>query len=39
MLQELMDIRDVLYREIADLIVKTDGRRVQEVAADIRDAL
>ena len=38
-LEELMAIRDPLYREIADLIVETDGRRVKEVAAEIRDAL
>ena len=38
-LTDLMDIRDPLYREIADLVVETDGRRVKEVAAEIRDAL
>ena len=38
-LEELMRIRDPLYREIADLTVETDGRRVKEVAAEIRDAL
>jgi len=38
-LEELMEARDPLYREIADLIVETDGRRVKEVAAEIRDAL
>jgi shikimate kinase len=38
-LQDLMDIRDPLYREIADLVVETDGRRVKEVAVEIRDAL
>jgi shikimate kinase len=38
-LEELMEIRDPLYREIADLTVETDGRRVKEVAAEIRDAL
>jgi shikimate kinase len=38
-LADLMDIRDPLYREIADLVVETDGRRVKEVAAEIRDAL
>ena len=35
----LMEVRDPLYREIADLTVETDGRRVKEVAAEIRDAL
>jgi shikimate kinase len=38
-LEELMTIRDPLYREIADLTIETDGRRVKEVAAEIRDAL
>jgi shikimate kinase len=38
-LTELMEIRDPLYREIADLTVETDGRHVKEVAAEIRDAL
>lgn len=38
-LEGLMQIRDPLYREIADLTVETDGRRVKEVAAEIRDAL
>jgi shikimate kinase len=38
-LQELMDQRDPLYREIADLIVETDGRRVQTVAREIQEAL
>ncbi len=38
-LQELMDQRDPLYREISDLIVETDGRRVQTVAREIQEAL
>lgn len=38
-LQELMEQRDPLYREISDLIVETDGRRVQTVAREIQDAL
>lgn len=38
-LQELMDERDPLYREISDLIVETDGRRVQTVAREIQEAL
>ncbi|MGY8794139.1 MAG: shikimate kinase AroK [Woeseiales bacterium] len=38
-LGELMTVRDPLYREIADLTVETDGRRVQAVARDIVDAL
>jgi shikimate kinase len=38
-LDELMQIRDPLYREIADLVVNTDGRRVQTVAREIHAAL
>lgn len=38
-LTELMQIRDPLYREIADLVVDTDGRRVQAVAREIVDGL
>lgn len=38
-LADLMQVRDPLYREIADLIVQTDGRKVKEVAGEIRDAL
>jgi shikimate kinase len=38
-LQRLMTERDPLYREIADLVVNTDGRRVQTVAREIHDAL
>ena len=38
-LQDLMDERDQLYREISDLIVETDGRRVQTVAREIQEAL
>ena len=38
-LQDLMDQRDPLYREISDLIVETDGRRVQTVAREIQEAL
>jgi shikimate kinase len=39
MLTELMEARDPMYREIADLIVDTDGRRVNAVAQEIVDAL
>jgi len=35
----LMAERDPLYREIADLTIETDGRRVQAVARDIADAI
>jgi shikimate kinase len=38
-LAELMAARDPLYREVADLIIDTDGRRVQAVAREIIDAL
>ena len=38
-LVNLMEIRDPLYREIADLVVDTDGRRVQTVARQIHEAL
>lgn len=34
-LQNLFDIRDPLYREIADLIVDTDNRKVHAVANEI----
>ena len=38
-LQELMQIRDPLYRGIADIIVETDGRSVSAVTTDIRERL
>jgi len=38
-LTDLMEARDPLYREIADLVVDTDGRRVQKVAKEIFDEL
>lgn len=38
-LEELMEQRESLYREISDLIVETDGRRVQTVAREIQQAL
>ena len=38
-LEELMAARDPLYREIADLIIDTDGRRVPTVARQIQEAL
>ncbi|MGH8180827.1 MAG: shikimate kinase AroK [Steroidobacteraceae bacterium] len=34
-LEELMAVRDPLYRSVADITVKTDGRRVKAVADDI----
>lgn len=38
-LRDLMAVREPLYREIADLTVETDRRRVAAVAEDIRNAL
>ena len=38
-LERLMAERDPLYREIADLVINTDGRRVQTVAREIQQAL
>jgi len=38
-LEQLMAEREPLYREIADLVVETDGRRVQTVAREIQQAL
>jgi shikimate kinase len=38
-LQELMQRRSILYAEIADFTVSTDGRRVQLVADEIHNAL
>lgn len=34
-LKELLDWRDPLYREIADIVVATDGRKVKAVANEI----
>lgn len=34
-LEDLLQQRDPLYREIADLVVETDGRRVHAVASQI----
>ena len=38
-LTELMAAREPLYREVADLVVMTDGRSVAGVAAEIREKL
>jgi shikimate kinase len=38
-LDALMGIRDPLYREIADLTVETDGRKVRAVANEILERL
>ena len=34
-LEELLERRDPLYRDIADLVVETDGRKVHAVAREI----
>lgn len=38
-LEQLLAVRDPLYREIADLIVNTDGRKVKSVADEIIEHL
>jgi shikimate kinase len=38
-LDALMTERDILYREIADLVVETDGRKVKAVADEILERL
>ena len=38
-LEELMALRDPMYREIADLVVETDGRKVKAVASEILERL
>lgn len=38
-LEELMAVREPLYREIADLVIDTDGRRVHAVAREIHQML
>lgn len=38
-LEDLMSERDALYREIADLIIETDGRKVRAVANEIVEKL
>ena len=38
-LEELLAARDPLYREIADLVVETDGRKVKAVANEIVERL
>jgi shikimate kinase len=34
-LEELMEVRDPLYRQVADLVLHTDGQRVTQVAEEI----
>ncbi|UCG73788.1 MAG: shikimate kinase AroK [Chromatiales bacterium] len=38
-LTELMEAREPLYRDVADLVILTDGRSVAGVAAEIREKL
>lgn len=38
-LEDLMAARDPQYREVADLIIETDGRKVRAVADEILDRL
>ena len=38
-LEALMVVRDPMYREIADLVVETDGRKVKAVANEILERL
>ena len=38
-LAELMETRHSLYRELARMTIHTDGRRVADVAREIRDRL
>ena len=38
-LEDLLVVRDPLYREIADLVVETDGRKVKSVADEIIEHL
>lgn len=38
-LEELLLARDPLYREIADLVVETDGRKVHSVAGEIIESI
>ena len=38
-LAELMETRHSLYRELARMTIRTDGRRVADVAREIRDRL
>ena len=38
-LEELLAVRDPLYRDIADLVVATDGRKVAQVVREIAEAL
>jgi shikimate kinase len=38
-LEELMEAREPIYREVADLTVETDGRKVKAVVSEILDKL
>lgn len=36
-LEQLMTVRDPLYREVADVVVETDGRRVTSVTREVEE--
>ena len=38
-LERLMAVRDPQFREIADMVIETDGRRVTAVTREIRERL
>jgi shikimate kinase len=38
-LEDLMTERDAMYREVADLVVETDGRKVKAVANEVLERL
>jgi len=38
-LEKLLEVRDPMYREIADLVIDTDGRKVRSVVDEIVDHL
>ena len=38
-LEDLLALRDPLYREVADLVVDTDGRKVKSVVDEIIEAI
>ena len=37
-LEELMAVRDPLYKSIADITINTDGRKIKSVAQEIINA-
>jgi shikimate kinase len=36
-LEQLLQVRDPLYREIADLVIATDGRNARTLAREIQE--